>query len=192
MAAESLTDLARLLQERNLIDKEISKIIDRPMTAGHAGEWIAAQVFDIELESNASMAAYDGRFRREPLADKTVNVKWYLKQDWVLDITTSDALDYYLVMTGWPVTAASKREKTRPWVIESVYLFDARHLLDELRQSNVKIGVATSIRKKQWSAAEIYRNDEEINASPRSSGPFAVSDQQNALLRLFAASACRL
>jgi hypothetical protein len=111
MAAESLTELARLLHELNVIDKDISKIIDRPMTAGHADEWIAAQVFDIELESNASTAGYDGYFRRKPLAGKTVNVKWYLKQEWVLDITISDVLDYYLVMTGWPVTAASKKGK---------------------------------------------------------------------------------
>ena len=34
------------------------------------------------------------------------------------------------------------------------YLFDARHLLDELRQINVRIGLATSVRKRQWSAAE--------------------------------------
>jgi hypothetical protein len=45
MATESLTRLARLLHERNIIDEKISQIIDRPTTAGHAGEWIAAHVF---------------------------------------------------------------------------------------------------------------------------------------------------
>jgi hypothetical protein len=33
------------------IDAEISQIIHRPMTAGHAGECIGAHVFDMELES---------------------------------------------------------------------------------------------------------------------------------------------
>jgi hypothetical protein len=47
----ALRELARLLRVRNPIDTEISQIIHRPMTAGHAGEWIAAHVFDIELSS---------------------------------------------------------------------------------------------------------------------------------------------
>jgi hypothetical protein len=33
------------------------------MAIGHLGEWIAAQVFDIELETSASRAAIDGRFK---------------------------------------------------------------------------------------------------------------------------------
>jgi hypothetical protein len=33
-----------------------------PMTAGHLGEWIAAQGFDIELERSPSIAAIDGLF----------------------------------------------------------------------------------------------------------------------------------
>jgi hypothetical protein len=80
------------------------------------------------------MTAYGGRFRSKPLAGKTVNVKWYLKQESVLDMTNSHDLQYYLV------TAASAKEKTRPWLIEFVYLFDARRLLDELRLSKAKIG----------------------------------------------------
>jgi hypothetical protein len=55
------------------------------MTAGHAGEWIAAQVFDLELAPSAVMAAYDGHFRTGPLIGKTVNVKWYLKQEGMLE-----------------------------------------------------------------------------------------------------------
>jgi hypothetical protein len=66
----TLTALADLLRERNAIDERISQIIQRPMTAGHAGEWIASRIFDIELELSAVMAAYDGRFRSGPLADK--------------------------------------------------------------------------------------------------------------------------
>jgi hypothetical protein len=54
------------------------------MTSGHLGEWIASQIFDIQLEASAVTAAVDGRFRGGPLAGRSANVKWYLKK-------TSDA-----------------------------------------------------------------------------------------------------
>jgi hypothetical protein len=53
----TLVALATLLNRRNEIDESIAAIIDRPMTSGHAGEWIAAQIFDLELEGNAAMPA---------------------------------------------------------------------------------------------------------------------------------------
>jgi hypothetical protein len=34
--------------------KAIAEIIERPMTAGHLGEWIAAQIFDIALEPSTA------------------------------------------------------------------------------------------------------------------------------------------
>jgi hypothetical protein len=49
--ADSLTQVAALLRERNAIDVKLAQIISRPMISGHLGEWIAAHVFDIELES---------------------------------------------------------------------------------------------------------------------------------------------
>ena len=50
--------------------------------------------------------------------------------------------DYCLVMTGPP-----GQSRTRPWVIDSVFLFDNEELLGRLRARGVKIGVATSVRK---------------------------------------------
>jgi hypothetical protein len=67
--------IAELLRDRNLIDEEIAAITNRPMTSGHLGEWIAAQVFDIELEPSATATAIDGRFRSGPLQGQTVNIK---------------------------------------------------------------------------------------------------------------------
>jgi hypothetical protein len=61
--AGSLTLAAALLRECNAIDAEMAQLIDRPMTSGHLGEWIAAHVFDIELEASAVAASIDGRFR---------------------------------------------------------------------------------------------------------------------------------
>jgi hypothetical protein len=59
-------------------------------------------------------------------------VKWYLKREGIFDMTTSETLDDYLVMTG-PVSAGvSSQGHTRPWRIHSVYLFDAHGLRADL------------------------------------------------------------
>ena len=90
-----------------MIDAELAQLMQRPMTSGHLGEWIAAQVFEIELEASAAAAGIHGRFRSGPLQDRTVNIKWYLKREGLLDTTESAALDYYLVLTG-------RRRQQRP------------------------------------------------------------------------------
>src|SRR5262249_28924251 len=126
------------------------------MTSGHLGEWIAAQIFDIELESSAAAAGIDGRFRSGALQDRTVNIKWYLKREGLLDTTESTVLDYYLVLAGPPSAAVSSRSATRPWCIQAVFLFDARQLRSEQTARGLKQGVASSVTKQQWAAAEIY------------------------------------
>jgi hypothetical protein len=139
------------------------------MTSGHLGEWIAAQVFDIELEASAVAAGIDGHFRSGSLQGRTVNVKWYLKREGLLDTTESAALDYYLVLTGPPSAAASSRGTTRPWRIDSVFLFDARQLRSEQAIRGVKRGVASSVTKQQWTAAEIYPlpTNPQLTVTPR-------------------------
>ncbi|GAA5117466.1 hypothetical protein [Haloechinothrix salitolerans] len=156
MTNDQLAEIARLLRDRNRIDGQIAEIIHRPMTSGHLGEWIASQAFGIELEQSASAKAFDGRFRTGPLSGKTVNVKWYLKREGILDMTDAETLDYYLVMTGSTTGAASSAGSTRPWCIEHVYLFDARRLLAEQRARGVRIGVASSVPNRYWAEAEIY------------------------------------
>ena len=99
---EMVTHVAALLRERNIIDSGIAKIIGRPVTAGHLGEWIASQIFDISLEESAATPGLDGRFRTGPVSGRTVNIKWYMKRTGLLDTTESSALDYYLVLTGPP------------------------------------------------------------------------------------------
>lgn len=73
---DSLAQAATLLRQRNAIDVELARLIHRPMTSGYLGEWIAAQIFDIELEASAVAAGIDGRFRSGPLQGRTVNIKW--------------------------------------------------------------------------------------------------------------------
>lgn len=152
---EPMKRIAELLRERNAVDAEIAAIIHRPMTSGHLGEWIASQVFEIELEPTATATAIDGRFRSGPLQGCTVNIKWYLKREGLLDMSESDQLDYYLVLTGPPSGAVSSRGATRPWCIDAVFLFDARQLRTEQVGRSVKRGIASSVLKRHWTAAEI-------------------------------------
>jgi hypothetical protein len=174
---EVLQELAILLTQRNEIDARIALLIERPMTSGHLGEYIAAKIFDIELENSAVALAIDGRFRSGPLAGKTVNVKWYLKREGLLDMSLSKVLDYYLVLTGPRSAAASSKGGTRPWQIDAVYLFDSKRLLADLTRRGVRVGVATSVRNAQWEAAEIY---------PASANPvLPLSAGQSAQLALF-------
>jgi hypothetical protein len=169
--------VAELLGGRNRIDGEIAEIIQRPMASGHLGEWIAARILDIELETSASSAAIDGRFRTGTLQGKTVNLKWYLKCEGLLDMTAAGSLDYYLVMTGPASSAASSRASTRPWRIDGVYLFDTGQLHADQRARGVRVGTAASIPRRWWDAAEIY---------PRASNPLLrVSAEQAAMLELF-------
>ena len=177
MSDDALAEIAELLGRRNAIDQEIARSIGRPMTSGHLGEWIASEVFDIELESSASAPAIDGRFRAGPLAGRSVNIKWYLKREGLLDVSGSPAVDYYLVLTGPASAALSSRGGTRPWRIDAVYLFDAHKLHAEQRERGVKLGVASSVRSAQWLAAEIY-------PSPKNA-TLPVTPRQAALLGLF-------
>jgi hypothetical protein len=176
--ADSLARAAALLRERNAIDTELAKLTGRPMTSGHLGEWIAAQIFDIALEEAANAPAIDGRFRSGPLIGQTVNVKWYLKQEGLLDMTESAALDFYLVLTGPRAAAVSTRSSTRPWHVDAVYLFHAADLLEQEHARNIKVGVATSVLTSQWENAEIF---------PVPRNPLLpLSPAQASLLRLFA------
>lgn len=148
------------------------------MTSGHLGEWVAARIFDIELEPSAVAAGIDGHFRSGPLQGQTVNVKWYLKREGLLDTSESTVLDYYLVLCGPQSAATSSRGTTRPWCIEAVFLFDARQLRSEQIMRGVKRGVASSVIKQQWIAAEIYPSP--VNVA------LTITPQQANQLKLFA------
>src|SRR5207253_2093223 len=92
-AAELVAQVAALVRARNAIDERIAAITHRPVVAGHLGEWLAAQIFEIQLEPNAAAAGIDGRFTSGPPEGKTVNVKWYGKREGLLDMTSSELLD---------------------------------------------------------------------------------------------------
>jgi len=172
-----LRELANLLQRRNEIDLEISKIIGRPSTTGHIGEFVASRIFRIKLESSATTKGMDGVFIEGPLKGKTVNVKWYGKQEGILDINPDNLADYSLVITGPKSAPLTSKGTDRPLVISHVYLFDMISLVSELKQRGVKIGIATSVRRSSWDSAEIYPN--------RANKRLELTEEQTGILELF-------
>ena len=175
-----LNRLADLLCRYNEIGDAIAGVIGRPAERGHVGEYIAAHIFDIALERSARKRARDGRFKTGALAGHSVNVKWYGKQEGVLDLQARGAPDYYLALTGPAGSAISSRGATRPWVIQSVYLFEARRLLEDLRARGVRIRTGSSVRQAVWAAAEVY-------PEPRNS-ILVLSQEQRDLLAIFGRS----
>lgn len=175
---EPLARLAGLIRRKNEVDNEIAALVNRPAQLGHVGEFIAARIFGIRLYSSATHAHSDGEFVDGRLAGKTVNVKWYLKREGVVDLTPDCACDYHLVMTGPRSPAARTVGATRPWVITAVYLFDTQKLLAEQSQRGVQVGVASSVTEAQWQAAEIYpkQNNRQL----------VVTEERRWLLALFA------
>jgi hypothetical protein len=95
-----LAELAALIRERNALDARIGRLLDRPVNPGNIGEWIAARIFDVELEAAANAPGYDGHFTTGALAGQTVNVKAYGMNERMFAINPTAPLDYYLVLTG--------------------------------------------------------------------------------------------
>ncbi len=155
---KGLDQLAKVIRQKNAVEDGIARIIGRPALIGHTGEYIAANVFDIKLEQSASCKDIDGHFTAGELAGKTVNIKWYAKQEGLLDISpkASPPPDFYLVMTGPKAATLSSKGMTRPWIVTCVSLFDARELVKSLVTRGVRIGIATSVRRELWDRAEIY------------------------------------
>ena len=173
----NLDKLADLLSEMNAIGDKISEITQRPATIGHTGEYIAAEIFDIELEEAANAKGIDGHFKSGNLAGMTVNIKWYGKLEYMLDINPEALPNFFLVMTGPKGQAVSSRGGIQPWLIDYVFLINAAELMIELNARGVKVGVATSVQKHEWQAAEIFPN--------KRSMVFRMSDDQMGKLLVF-------
>lgn len=177
MNVEGLHQLAGSLRGRNAIDAEIARLIDRPALPGHLGEWIASQIFDIELANSAVTKGIDGALRQAPQPGATVNVKLYGTRSGFVDLIEEASADYYLVLTGPIAQAASSRGMHRPVCIRGVYLFETRELISDLRARGNRIGVASSVRKPLWEAAELYPNP--------TNPALVLSDAQRYALALF-------
>ncbi|MFI7609529.1 DUF6998 domain-containing protein [Micromonospora sp. NPDC049366] len=173
---EKLHQLAAMLQERDDLDARIAAVTGRSARQGDIGEFVAAQVFDIELAGTATQAGYDGTFRSGPLAGRTVNVKTYGDSFAGLDISPHEC-DHYLILSGPQRPVGAVRHHR--WRISAAYLLDSRRLIEALTARGVKIGIATSIRRDELKAAQIFPI-----AGPKP--PIRLTQEQAALLSLFA------
>ena len=174
---EDLVRLAALVRARNSLEVEITTLTSRPAALGHIGEYIASRIFNIALEDSASHKALDGRFTDGPIKGHSVNIKWYARREGVLDITPNSLPDYYLVLAGPRSAATTSRGRTRPWVIESVFLFGSGPLTRHLQERGVKLGVASSVAHSLWDQAEVFPS--------QTSTDFILSPQQRDHLALF-------
>src|SRR5689334_25309797 len=116
--------LAELVAIRNEWERETSAITGRPALIGHLGEYIAARIFNIELHGNAAHMGSDGLFADGPLAGQSVNIKWYARQEGMLDLTPGYP-DTYLVLSGPRAGGKKPNDYSRSWLIEFVYLFNS-------------------------------------------------------------------
>ncbi len=176
-SADNLSTLAGLLRMRRSTDAEISKLIGRRADKGPIGEFIASEIFDIQLHSSATHRGSDGIFRGGSLAEKTVNVKMYTDDGNGLDINEKAILDYYLVLWGPAPSPFQAPRRSTVSIIESVYVFDSEKLLPRLRASGVKLGLNTSVRKEDWESAEIYPRQRNL--------AFQLDQVQRSKLELF-------
>ena len=181
---ENLEQLAGLLKHWNAIGSQIAAVIGRPAQSGHLAEYIASQIFEIRLEDSASSKGIDGHFTKGKLKGRTVNVKYKGKNDGLLTVDPSGVADVYLVLAGPKSPNRSSRGKSRPWVIESVFIFELKKLISRLDEratqkgrGKARLGTATSISWSDWNEFEIYprQNSRLIN----------VTDLQRKALRLF-------
>lgn len=174
---DDLIHLSQLVKDLNNVTAQISSIIRRPAQTGHLGEFIAAIIFDITLLHSAAAKGIDGYFNGGALAGSSVNIKWFLKNDGLLNLVRKSPPDFYLVMTGGVEAAGSSRDKIRPYAIEQVYLFNGSEINEKLQGRGVKIGIASSVRKVDWQAAEIYplQTNQELS----------LTEEQLTMLKLF-------
>lgn len=173
---EELNRLGKIVKQKNSVDADIARLINRPAHRGHAGEYIASSAFDIDLEHSASNKGTDGKFRTGNLLGKTVNVKWYGKQQGILDVNSIS--DFHLVMTGPKVAVVSSRGTISPWVIDKIFLFETAKLINELQARGItKIGIATSVAEELWDRAEVYPQQR--------SNQLLITEEQKQLLSLF-------
>jgi len=176
---DDLTRLAELVKRRNALECEITEIIARPASIGHIGEFIAARIFNISLEHSATAKGIDGRFNDGLLKGRSVNVKWYALREGLLDITPDFLPDYYLVLAGPRAPLMTSRGRTRPWTIDSVYIFNTSTLINQLNARGVKLGIACSVANSFWANAEVHPNQTSVELT--------LSPEQRQQLLLFGA-----
>ena len=174
---QNLPRLAQLIKSRNTVESNIAQIIGHPVNTGSVGDHIASIIFDITLIASPVHKEFAGMFSQNPLKGKSVDIPWHLRREGDLNLKTDPSPDYYLVFSGPKPGPGMPHSFVNPWIIESVFLFDASELLSALRERGVQIGTGTSVIGQLWDRAEIFpvqRNNRLI-----------LSEEQRKLLTLF-------
>ena len=174
---DDLVQLADLIKTRNWVEGYISTLVGGSAQMAQVGAFIASRVFRIAPQDSASRRDVDGHFVQGPLGGRLVNIRWHPNREGVLDLNPDALPDFYLVLAGPESPAAASRNAARPWLIASVYLFDAQALVDELRGLGIRITTATSIPQDLWQRGEVYPN--------QSASILALSAAQRRMLALF-------
>lgn len=169
--------LADLIAYKNDIDGKVASIIKRPALIGHAGEYIASRILNVNLAESAAHKGSDGIFTQGVLCGKTVNIKWHTNHERILDINPNALPDYYLVLTGPLKNPSTSRLTTRPWTIDYVFLFNASKLIETLKSRGVKIGIATSVAMQLWEKVQIYPDS--------CNSEYILTEEQKYLFSLF-------
>jgi hypothetical protein len=157
MNKDALKQLAALVARRNALSTDIARLIRRPAFDGHIAEFIASEVFGIDLHGSAANKSFDGRFNKGDFAAKSVNIKWRGKNDGTLNLSpTAPPPDFYLVLAGATSSPGSSRGADRPWLLEAVYFFEALALGRALRDRGIKIGTASGVAQEAWREAEVF------------------------------------
>ncbi len=174
---QMLPRLAELIKSRNTVENNIANLIEHSVNIGSVGDYIASTIFGITLIESATHKEFAGIFSQKPLVGKSVDVQWHPRREGDLSLKTDPSPDYYLVFTGPKPVPGIPHGFVTPWIIESVFLFDAQELLGALHERGVQIGTRTSVIGPLWDRAEIFpvqRNNRLI-----------LSDEQRRLLTLF-------
>jgi hypothetical protein len=173
----NLPRLAELLKARNTVESNMANLIGHPVNIGTVGDYIAIAIFGITHEELTTHKIIYDRFSYGPLVGHTVDVQWHTRREGDLNLKTDIPLDYHLVLTGPKAGVNTARSLVNPWVIESVYLFDAKELLTALHERGVQIGPRTSVIAELWDRAEIYPSQHNKR--------LILSQEQRQLLALF-------
>ena len=156
--------------------REIESITGLPFDHGNVAEFLGNQIFNIEL-APPKQKGFDGWFKSgmfngQPLKGKTVNVKWYMREDkYHLDMTKAKPQpDYYLVFKG-------PKKELLGWYINYVFIFHTETLSDLLDSRDNNVGTSSSVKQGDWGEAQIYP------ALPNS--PMKLNQDQKSKLRIF-------
>lgn len=171
-----LRQMAGLLRARNAIDDVIATITDRPVNPGHLGEWIAARIFPSNSSSRPlpgpSTAAFDRSCRGRGGEREVVRQ--------ARGCAGHDGAFVSRLLPRADRSALGRTHLTRyhPPTHDRVGLpFPAAKLAETIRDTGLKLGIATSVRNALWDAAEVY--PEQCNPE------LPLSPQQRHLLALF-------